>query len=95
MRLPWRRRPEADFSAEVEAHIALEIERLIDDGMAPGDARAAARKRFGNVAAVNERFYDSNRWVWLDHFVRDLRYGARALRQSPAFMIKTVLTLAV
>ena len=95
MRLPWHRRPESDFSAEVEAHIALETERLIDDGMPPADARAAARKRFGNVLAANERFYDSNRWVWLDQFARDLRYGARTLRQSPAFLVTTVLTLAV
>ena len=95
MRLPWRRRPEADFSAEVDAHIALETERLIEDGMTPADAAAAARKRFGSVVAANERFYESIRWVWLDQFVRDLRYGARALRQSPAFLITTVLTLAV
>ena len=94
MRRPWRRRPEADFSAEVDAHIALETERLIAEGMSPADARAAARKAFGSVLAANERFYESNRWVWLDQFTRDLRYGARALRQSPAFLMTTVLTLA-
>jgi len=95
MRPSWRRRPEADFSAEVEAHIAHETERLIADGMAPVDARAAARKTFGNVFAATERFYEASRWMWLDHLVRDLRYGARTLRQHPSFLLTTVLTLAV
>jgi predicted permease len=95
MRLPWRRRSESDFSAEVEAHLAHETERLIADGMSALDARAQARKAFGNVLAANERFYESIRWLWLEQFTRDLRYGARALRQSPAFLFTTVLTLAV
>ena len=95
MRLPWRRRKEGDFSAEVDAHIALEAERLMGDGMAPADARAAARKAFGNVAIANERFYESSRWVWLEQFTRDLQYGARSLWHSRAFLLTTVLTLAV
>ena len=95
MRRPWRRRPEADFSDEVNAHLALETERLIADGLSPADARAAARKAFGNVVAAEERFYDSNRWIWLEHFTRDLKYGARALWHSPSFLFTTVLTLTV
>ena len=95
MRRPWRRRPESDFSDELNAHLALEMERLMADGMSPADARAAARKAFGNVVAVEERFYESNRWVWLEQFVSDLKYGARTLWQNPAFLFTTVLTLAV
>ena len=95
MRLPWQRRPQADFSAEVQAHIDLETERLIADGVEPAAARAAARKAFGNVLAAEERFYESSRWVWLEQFRGDLRYAARGLWHSPAFLATTVLTLAV
>ena len=95
MRLPWRRRPDADFSAEVQAHIELETERLIADGVSPADAWARARKAFGNVAAAEERFHESSRWVWLEQLARDLEYGARALWRSPSFLFTTVLTLAV
>jgi predicted permease len=95
MRLPWRRRAESDFSAEVDAHIEHETERLIADGLSPEDARASARKAFGNVAAANERFYESNRWLWADQFVSDVRYAVRGLRQSPAFLGTAVATLAV
>jgi macrolide transport system ATP-binding/permease protein len=95
MRLPWRRRTDSDFSDELHAHLALEAERLMADGMPPAEARAAARKAFGNVAGAEERFYESNRWIWLEHFTRDLKYGARALWRSPAFLCTTVLTLTV
>ncbi len=89
------RRTHEDFSAEVQAHIDLEAARLVDEGMAPGDARAVALRAFGNVGVVKERFYEASRWMWLEHVLQDLRYGARGLRKSPAFVMTTVLTLAV
>ena len=95
MRLPWRRRAQADFSDEVDAHIALEADRLIADGASPAEARAAAQKAFGNVMAAEERFYESSRWIWFDQVKGDLRYAARGLWHSPAFLATSVLTLAV
>jgi predicted permease len=89
------RRTDEDFSQEVQAHLELEIARLVEDGMSPADARAAAMRAFGNVGVVKERFYEANRWMWLDHLAQDLRYGWRGLRKSPAFVVSTVLTLAV
>jgi predicted permease len=89
------RRTQEDFSAEVQAHLELEIARLIADGLTPADARAAALRSFGNVVAVTERFYEANRWMWLEHIAQDLRYGWRGMRKSPAFVATTVLTLAV
>jgi predicted permease len=89
------RRTDDDFSAEVQAHLELEIARLIEDGLSPADARAAAVRAFGNLGAVKERFYEANRWMWLEHLAQDLRYGWRGLRKSPTFVATTVLTLAV
>jgi hypothetical protein len=37
------RRRDNDFAREIEAHVAIEVERLIADGVPPGQARAAAR----------------------------------------------------
>jgi predicted permease len=91
----WGRRPDEDFSEEVQAHLELETERLIGEGLSPEAARSAARKAFGNVVATKERFHESTRWVWLEQFANDLRYAARGLRQNPAFLVTTVLTLAV
>src|SRR5437867_3531186 len=90
-----RRRSQADFSQEVESHIEIETERLIGEGLPPDEARAAARRAFGNVTASRERFYESQRNLhWLDDFARDARHALRSLRRTPAFTIVALLTLA-
>jgi len=90
-----RRRTDEDFDEEVRAHLALEIERLIAEGLSPADAFAAAHRAFGNTATVREQFHESRPWAWIEPFGRDLSYGWRTLRHSPAFVATTVLTLAV
>lgn len=89
------RRTTDDFSDEIQAHIALETDRLVADGMAPDEARRAALRAFGSVTRVRERFYEESRWTWLAQFLQDGRYAWRGLLHSRAFLATTVLTLAV
>lgn len=93
----WRRhRPtDGEFRQEIQAHIALDTDRLIAEGMRPDEAKAAALRTFGNVTRVHERFYESGRTIWLDDLRRDIRYALLTLLTTPSFTTVCVVTLAL
>jgi len=90
-----RRRPLSDFSAEIEAHIALEAERLKAEGIEEKEAYERARRAFGNTLHTQERYYESGRSVWMDPLRKDLVYALRTFRRNPMFTAAAALTLAL
>jgi predicted permease len=90
-----RRRPEDEFRDEIEAHVALETDQLIADGLSPDEATVRARRTVGNVTQIRERFYESQRFMWLEDVYQDARFTLRSLRRSPGFAAVAILTLAI
>jgi predicted permease len=103
MRIFWRRligllrgnRLERELNEEIGAHLAMQEEEFRKLGMKPAAARAAALREFGGVAQAKEEYRDRHGVPWLETAVRDLRYGVRGLRRTPAFTAAAVLSLAL
>src|SRR5688572_11324488 len=88
-----RRRSDEDFAREVESHVQLEADRLVEEGMAPEAARSEAQKRFGNPALVRERFYYSSRSVWIDQLKQDVLTALRGIKRYPIACAVAVISL--
>jgi putative ABC transport system permease protein len=91
----WRRRTDEDFGEEIQANIALDIDRLMAEGMSSDEARSAALRAFGNVTRAQERFYESRRLMWLDDLQRDVRYALRTFVKNPGFTAVAIVTLGL
>jgi predicted permease len=90
----WRKR-DAELEKEMQHHLRMAEEDRVERGASPEDARAAARREFGNAGLVRELAHDAWGWRWLEDLYEDARYGLRVLRRNPAFTAAGVLAIAL
>jgi predicted permease len=88
-------RLDAEMAEEMQAHVALQTERNRKAGMKLEDARYAALRQFGNVAAIQEQAREARNWVWLEQLGKDLMLAGRTLWGNRGFSITAIVTLAV
>jgi putative ABC transport system permease protein len=90
-----RRKRDEELDEEVQSHLRMAAEDRVAQGETAEDARAAARREFGNVALVKEDTRQMWGWTWLEQLAADVRYGLRQLRRNPGFTAVAILTLAL
>ena len=96
MRFFWSRgRMDADAGEELQNHLDLLIDRYIEQGMTPDDARIAAARQLGNVTRVREDIHEMNGVRWLDAFAGDVRYAARQIARNRVFAGVVIATMAL
>lgn len=89
------RRTEVDLRDELAFHVEREAQKLIDDGVAPAEARARARARFGGTTAIADGCRDQRGTAFVDNTIRDLQYAWRSFAHAPLAAITVIVTVAL
>jgi putative ABC transport system permease protein len=88
---------------EMHFHIQMRVEDLMRQGTSRDDARAAAEREYGDMAAAREELASIDartarggaRREWFSSIWQDLRFGLRGPRSRPGFTLTILLTLAL
>ena len=95
----WARRQwshaDRDLDREIQAHVEWEAEDLAADGLPIEDARAAARRAFGNATRIQEECREMSARTAVEALVQDLGYAGRLLWRSRGFAVAAIATLAL
>jgi len=103
LRVLWHRvaalfRPgtlERDLDDELQFHLAMEIAENVRRGMSPRDARSAALRHFGGIAATKETYRDTRGLPMIETAWHDIRYGFRMVARNPGFSFLAILCLTL
>jgi len=90
-----RRSRERRLDEEVQAHLDLLTDEFVAKGLSIADARLAARKAFGGVDQIKERYRDQRGLPFFDTLAQDARFATRLMRKQALFSFTAIGSLAL
>jgi len=88
-------RADDEFSAELEAHVAMQVEDGVRAGMSEEEARRRAMMQLGGAEQVKQTRRERRTLPWIENMVRDLRYAVRTLAKHPAITLVAVISIGL
>src|SRR4051812_8209123 len=86
---------ESEMEEELRFHLAMRAQDNVRSGMAESEALAVAKRQFGNVNLVKDRWRDVIGGGFLETFWHDLRFAGRMLLKDRAFSLIAILALGL
>src|SRR3954466_830329 len=90
-----RDRANSDLDEEIRFHFEEQVRENLAAGMPPAEARRATVRQFGNAGLIQEECREMRGTGVVEGIARDLRYGVRVLRRTPAFAVASIVVLAL
>ena len=90
-----RKAADQELDEELRFHLEQMQELAVSRGDDPAQAQWRVRRHMGSVDHVKEACRDMRTLRPVEHFLRDLRFGARLLARGPGFTIVAVLSLGL
>lgn len=84
-----------DLREEMALHVELRAQANGERVLSETDARAAARRQFGNEAALRATSRDQWGFVWAEQAMRDVKFAVRRVAQRPGFSVAVIGILAL
>ncbi len=84
-----------DFAAELESHLAMDIEDGVRTGLSREEARRQALIRLGGLEQAKIAQRERRGLPVVEALGRDVAYGVRTLRKNPGFAIVSILVIAI
>ena len=84
-----------ELNDELESHLRMAAQDMIDRGVSREEAEAAARREMGNTGLIKEVTREQDGWHGFERLMQDVRFGMRVLLKNRGFTVVSVLTLAL